>query len=311
MRVNKLRAVIYQLMFAGCVSAISTSAFAVSQFGWKYDYSAFQKQYPQYRFRPVPMPEPMPEPMKVQPRQVHYPLNHYAVGYSYPLQRKPVMPQVVNRVQYPPQLQRFSAQHLPYWQATPAFRNRWMKNNRVPAFVRQYAWEAAQPRGFRKGGAYNHYANQSHDAVEQASTPVYRTAPVSSQGFRYRNPARNANYVSFTDRINMGKPFSYANPVQPAKPATVNQVSISTAVEVKPVMNRHVAGQQLVDRGNYRFRPDERFSQPLPTETRTPVVTQNQPVTSLGAFKLANAELPQASHNRWNQWSFRPADSTF
>ena len=181
----------------------------------------------------------------------------------------------------------------------------------VPAFTRQYAWSVAQPKGFRRGGSENFYANQSNEQISQPArelanrAPLYQSSPVTTQGFRYRTISRNTNYVTFADRVKAFKPVSFVAPVPPVekKPVIVPEPAIKS-VKPKPASNSYDPGKSLLKSGQYRFRPDLRFQPVLKEE-----VVQHIPEPD--NFKLANAELPAIADNPWNNWSFRPADSTF
>ena len=300
MRVNKLRAVIYQLMFAGCLSAsLATPALAGNQAIWKYNYSSFKQDYPGYRFRPLNRP-PVRQYSRYRVSRNYYPVQRRYVS-------SPFMPRM-NRARY---AQQYPVSRLPYWQRSSAPAHRQVKAYRVPAFARQYSWEAAQPKRFRRGGSMNHYASESNSTVEQNNTPVYRAAPVSSHGFRFRKSTRNTHYVSFSDRVKTAKPVSYADMSQTAE-QTHKTPSVVQPVELKPAANPYIAGRLLYKSGNYRFRPDERFQVKQQNQpTGLTAVTQNMPAAVPVSYQLANAELPETRDNRWDQWSFRPSGSTF
>lgn len=310
MRINKLKSYLYRLMFAGCVSVtLSGTVFASSAFNGRYYYSDFQKDYPGYRFRPI-------EKERVSYR-----------GYSQQFFQNRFYPVTASR--YLPVHGRFdtaryySAYSPNYRQQKISFNggyyqpdvagnsyhmasalNQRTKTYDMPAFAKQYAWETAQPRGFRRGGSIDHYATQLNETVEQTSAPVYRTSPVSSQGFRYRVPSRNANYVSFADRVKPFMPVIESKSIQSgyfSRPS-VPDVKTVEATNVEPVSR---SGQKLVNGGNYRFRPDERFDRNAPVKPM-----QHEQVFPV-AYKIANAELTQSGDNSLNSWSFRPSDPTF
>lgn len=155
--------------------------------------------------------------------------------------------------------------------------------------MRQYAWSTAQPRGFRRGGEDSRYANQNNTETMVSAAPEFRTAPVTTQGYRFRNPTRNARFVTFSQRVKAALPtdnqLTVSQPVMPvAIPAAMPPVmpsaipaAISTTLPAMPPMakstlpvTRHTAprmasqitppafiqpGKALVESGNFRFRP--------------------------------------------------------
>jgi hypothetical protein len=303
MRVSKLKIVISQLIFAGCVSASMSSSALAGGFYYPGQYSNafFQGNFSQYRFRP---------------------LKENTAG-NQQLPRRQENPQVFNRFAsraYMPQqgfhpvyiqpqgdrYDRYSYRPVQPVTGYNAFaRSMPVPSYEMPAFARQYAWHAAQPRGFRRGAAAHHYANQSSGTIEQSDMSEYRSSPVTSQGFRYRAPTRNSNFVSFTDRVNPSKPVNHIKPVQPEfrmTAAVPSAVMPEVAHQNKKVLT---PGELLSRSGNFRFRPDERFQALVREPARV------SPVAVPVSYKLANAAMPESSDASWNNWSFRPADSAF
>lgn len=287
MRRAKLKTYLYQLMFAGCVSAsFSTPVLAGQHYFHAYNglyaqngqfsspYRQTRQVYGNYRFRP---------------------LQQTSSDYRRSGQRFIQPRYAFARPQYRQPYQRLSHHRF-----------------NTPAFIRQYGWEPAQPKGFRRGSADNFYANQSNDAIETSATPVYRTAPVSAQGFRYRTIVRNNNYVTFADRVKPVRPFVQAEPVQ-QEPAVVTSTVAHNTAHVKDISRSSTAGKSFYQSGNYSFRPDVRFQPERTAEVApTPVIEASDSGSVMPvSYKLANAELPVSVNNSWNQWSFRPVDSTF
>jgi len=177
---------------------------------------------------------------------------------------------------------------------------------RQPAFVRQYGWAPAAKMVVRRVTESSHYASSSNAYVEEASTtPVYRSAPISTQGFKYRDMTRNAPYVTFSDRVKqfmkLEKRFSHQQPaVQHVQIQPVKQQPAPAAVKIirKP-HNPRIAG-------NYQFRPDQRFAPQLPAPR---MVVKPKPVKN--DFRLVDAKVEKAGDNFLDNWSFRPVESTF
>lgn len=304
MRINKLKAVVCQLMFAGCVSvSISTPTFAANLFNGKYSYSAFHQAYPEYRFRPV------------EQKPADYRRYQPNARYSYLRQQRPVSGSYRTTAGFYPGYarQQRPLRTLTYQPArsVPAYnhftRTLPASHYQKPAFARQYAWEAAQPRGFRRGGGANYYSNQSNDSVEQSGTSIYRTSPVTAHGYQYRSPARNANFVTFSERV-----MKSFKPVRQERFSRNNQVQEHARPAERlgghdQARQAYKSGHATGNLGNYRFRPDTRF-QPAARQTRAQDIA---PAAVPVSYRLADAEFPKTGNNPWDQWSFRPVDSTF
>lgn len=281
MRSKKMKVTLYQLIFAGCIGAVFTSqALAGNYFYQPQGYAIPQQAYAGYRFRPI--------------QRLH---DHHQVRqhYSYAQAARALS-----------QARLYFGSNRNYRQIRSTATHRFA----VPAFARQYAWSTAQPKGYRRGGSENFYANESNQQIIQSAmypaktTPVYQSSPVTTQGLRYRTISRNTNYVTFSERVKAFKPVSFVAPVSPAEKAQV-PVPAKNSVTPKPASNSYHPGKSLLKSGNYRFRPDLRFQPALKQE-----VVQ-QPPANPDNYKLANAALPATADNPWNDWSFRPADSTF
>lgn len=173
-----------------------------------------------------------------------------------------------------------------------------------PAFARQYGWAPAKKMTVRRVTESNHYASSTNSEVESFSTaPVYRTAPISTQGFRYRDMRRNAPFVSFSDRVKKSSGLEQTFAVQRPQ---VNHVKIQplkkeTATRVEP--NR-VLPPGISD--NYSFRPDQRFSS---NPGRTQLITSPQPEKR--DFHLVDVKVEEPGDKFLDNWSFRPVESTF
>lgn len=317
MRRTKLRTSLYQFMFAGCVSvSFATPAFAgffPAPNGYSpYGYSKVQNTYAGYRFRPIEQKR-----AEIQRWQYNMPQQRFVTHY------RPYYGQFVtsNSVE-----RGWQARWRTQYNIPGAYAN---QNQTIPAFARQYAWEPAQPKGFRRGEAFNHYANQSNETMEQSSTPVYRSEPITTQGFRYRSMERNANFVSFADKVKSAMPVTVSmtqqqlvSPIAEPKTAVVPKPVHSVNTQVnnpinKPVQanHRYVAGQSFYKADNFSFRPDARF-QPTPSrQTQTEIAkieTVPQKIVPVPvSFELANAELPKTGDNSLDQWSFRPVQPAF
>ena len=175
---------------------------------------------------------------------------------------------------------------------------------RQPAFVRQYGWAPASKMVVRRVSESSHYASSSNSHVEEVSTaPVYRTAPISTQGFRYRDMTRNAPYVTFSDRV---KQFMKMEERFSQQPSNVQHEKIQPAAQrpVKAVVIRKQPNRGTV--GNFKFRPDERFAPQLPAPR---VVAEPKPDTA--NFQLVDAKVQESGDNFLDSWSFRPVESTF
>ncbi len=263
------------LIAGGMLFSFSSSTLASSYYNpWMTGFSP-SSSYAQYRFRPVE-----------QQRHVRY---SYATGRYQQPQRQP-LGNSWNRYNSYGQYQ-----YSPY-------RN---MQFRQPAFVRQYGWTAAPKMVVRRVSESSHYASSSNSYVEEASTaPVYRSAPISTQGFRYRDMTRNAPYVTFSDRVKQfmqtEKRFDEPRPVvqhvqiQPLQPQPP-RVAVTRAQPTSGIM------------GNYNFRPDERF---VPQRVTAPkVMAKPQPEKS--DFQLVDAIVQESGDNFLDNWSFRPVESTF
>ena len=281
MRSKKLKITLYQLMFAGCIGAVfSSQALAGNYVYPDYGFALPQQAYAGYRFRPI---QRLNDQRKVR--------QHYSYA----------------------QAARALSRARLYFGANRCYRqirNAAIHRFAVPAFARQYAWTTAQPKGYRRGGSENFYANESSQQISQSATypakttPVYQSSPVTAQGLRYRTISRNTNYVTFSDRVKAFKPVNLVVPAPAAQKVRV-PMPAKDAITPKPAFDSYHPGKSLLKSGNYRFRPDLRFQPALKQE-----VVQ-QPSANSANYKLANAQLPAAADNPWNDWSFRPADSTF
>ncbi len=304
MRINKLKAVVCQLMFAGCISvSISTPTFAGNFFNGKFSYSEFHKAYPEYRFRPV------------EQKPADYRRYQSNARYSYRKLQRPVSISYRTTAGFYPGYTRQqrplrSLTYQPARSSVPAYnhftRTLPASHYQKPAFARQYAWEAAQPRGFRRGGGVNYYSNQSNASVEQSDTTIYRTSPVTAHGYQYRSPARNANFVTFSSRV-----MKSFKPVGQDRFSRNDHVQLDARPTERPggqdqARQAYITGHAASNAGNYRFRPDARF-QPAAKQTKVQDIAAAVPVS----YRLADAELPKTGNNPWDKWSFRPVDSTF
>ena len=307
MRINKLKAVLFRLMYAGCIgSTMSLPVMAdnSSPFNYRgyYGNSVSQGIYSEYRFRPLKTGVTMPQSFGRPSFNRFTPVQQRAVrsrSLPYRITYQPYMPQRRWMPVYGDQQMQSASGYNYFAQSQPA------KSFQAPAFTRQYAWEAAQPRGFRRGGSVNYYSNQNNDAVEQSDVSVYRATPVTTQGFQFRAPTRNANYVTFADRIQAVKPASYARPVQ-AERHVRDFHPVVKAAKARILRPSDHAGQSLMNSGKFRFRPDERFQ-----TARQETVVRNEPAIVPVSYKLADAEMGKTGDNSWNKWSFRPAASAF
>lgn len=285
MRSKKLKVTLYQLMFAGCIGAAFSSQALAANYVYPHNGYALPKQaYTGYRFRPV-------ERFNEQ----HQLRRHFSYAQA-------------ARALHQARLYHGSTRIYRQFRHAAPLQHR----SGIPAFARQYAWSTAQPKGFRRGGSENFYANQSNEQISQSAgdsantTALYQSSAVSTQGFRYRTISRNTNYVSFSDRVKAFKPVNFIAPAAPfeQKPVPVRVPAVKS-VTPKPASNSYDPGKSLLKSGNYRFRPDLRFQPEMKQE-----VVQQISVDPVN-YKLANAELPATVDNPWNDWSFRPADSTF
>ncbi|NNJ93075.1 MAG: hypothetical protein HKP55_15475 [Gammaproteobacteria bacterium] len=259
------------LIAGGLLLSFSSSAMANSVYNsWSTGYT-LPGSYGQYRFRPV-----------APQRHVRY---SYATGrYQQPQRRSNWYNSYSHYRHSPYQGLRFSQ----------------------PAFVRQYGWAPASKMVVRRVSQSSHYASSSNAYVEQASTaPVYRSAPISTQGFKYRDMTRNAPYVTFSGRVKqfmkMENRFSHQVPaVQHVQIQPVEQQPTQATVNV--IRKQHNPG--IV--GNYKFRPDQRFAPQLPAPQ---MVARPKPEKS--DFRLVGAKLQNSGDNFLDNWSFRPVESTF
>jgi len=264
----------WALIAGGLLFSFSSSALASSYYqSWSAKHAS-SGNYGAYRFRPV-----------TPQRHVRY---SFATGrYHQPKWRS--MQYSQNRYNGYSQYRHSPYQSLRY---------------RQPAFVRQYGWVPASKMVVRRVSELNHYASSTNTYVEEAPVAAeYRSAPISTQGFRYRDMKRNAPYVTFSDRVkqfmNMEKRFTQQPPsLQPVQIQPVEQSAPRKAV----IRNRH--NQGIV--GNYKFRPDERFAPQLP---ESQIVTAPKPTK--GDFQLVDVKVQESGDNFLDNWSFRPVESTF
>jgi hypothetical protein len=261
----------WALIAGGLVFSLSSSVLASSFYNsWSPGYS-LSGSYGQYRFRPV------------APRQ-HVRFSYATGRYQQPQWR-------TNRYNSYSHYRHSPYQGLRF---------------RQPAFTRQYGWASASKMVVRRVSEASHYSSSSNAHVEEASAaPVYRSAPISTQGFIYRDMRRNAPYVTFSDRVKqfmkMEKRFSHQLPgvqhvqIQPVEPQ-------STQASATVIRKRHNSGMV----GNYKFRPDQRFAPQPPARQ---MVAHPKPEKS--GFRLVDAKVQNSGDNFLDKWSFRPVESTF
>jgi len=339
MRRKKSSSILYQLMFAGClglsVSAPVTADFSRPQIYWSAEKISQIRPFSEYRFRPL-------QPGNARLSGTYRPTTARAggfPGFAYPAGRMlPSSAQTAYRT-FPT---RFSGNSFPVARYAPArlmsygvayrgagqadalirsrpvarWSGRHAPQNTVPAFARQFAWTPAQPRGFIRGGSTNHYANQANTSQEHKHELDYRQAPVSSQGYRYRALVRNANYVTFSEKVknphqaNRGRhTVQRFQQVLPVKPPQYTATNTPARIKPAPFLNTTIPSAE-----DYRFRPDLRFVQ-RQHAANWPVVAVPVPVGSAlhmpSSYQLADAEVSKKGDNPWNEWSFRPVGPTF
>ncbi len=327
MRNRILYKVLYPLMFAGCFSA-SMSASAQSdnlyQRYWQSVNGQFSHSSQSYRFRPA---------------DVSFENRRNAAFKNFEQRRA----QAFNRFAHLTAMPRFrplsptgnaATLYRPSYERTAAF-------GQPPAFARQFAWTPAVNTVIRSGRDQNHYASEMNDSYEQASVSDYRSAPVSSQGFRYRNSQRNAPYVSFSERVRSALPERQRAPAasrysqaasryQPQHHEHVPAAHMQTArvtdmpAPVQPEVSRPAAdkvkifmsSQPLPSAQGFNFRPDGRFGKPaekparyeIKQEDPFTVPSQQSPIAA-DTMQLARAQMERTLDNPWDNWSFRPADA--
>jgi hypothetical protein len=272
------------LMTGGLLLSLSSPLLANSYYNtWQSGYSS-PSNYGKYRFRPLE---------KSSNSKYSYASGSYQQPswYSGPYR-------MVKNNRYA-----FNQRNF-YYGSNPNFANStngWQQ----PAFIKQYGWTPAKKMVVRRVSTSNHFASSTNTYVEEASStaPVYRSAPINTQGFRYRDMTRNAPYVTFSDRV---KQFTKM------KERFVTQQPQIQHVQVQPVEQRHersvfkVKPQNAGRVGNYNFRPDQRFTL-LPQAPR--IEAEHHP--KQGGFQLVDAKVQETSNNFLDNWSFRPVESTF
>ena len=166
----------------------------------------------------------------------------------------------------------------------------------------------------RRVSESDHYASSTNSYVEDASVaPAYRSAPINTQGFRYRDMKRNAPYVTFSDRVKqfmkteqrfaqqlppIQQPLPPLQPLLPLQQVQVRQLNVTARASViRKQQNMGVVG-------NYKFRPDERFA-PQPPAPQVAVKPMPDKV-----IELVGAKVQESGDNFLDDWSFRP-ESTF
>ncbi|MGD2117635.1 MAG: hypothetical protein PVG66_04690 [Chromatiales bacterium] len=298
---------LYRFMIAsGLGLAAVTPATAASYPGYYRLPANVADNLSQYRFRPLnnhpAQAAMMPQWPRYAPPAMAYAhpyarsaLPVYAAGYNQPqswqLRGWPVvMPQQMTR--------RVSA---------PA-------SARLPAFARQYGW-GPQPQqrpmqanrvSYRYGQSINHYASQiSNEQYEQdyvAETSAY----ADTASFRYRPDTRNVRRVQFTD--NLKKPV---HPQHSAYQRTEAAVQTRSPVQSNPQQRMRELFQQrqqrLLSAQQYRFRPDPRFN----NQPRQPAEPQKVLPVAYKVAENRNPAFNKIADNPWEQWSFRPVDTTF
>jgi len=265
----------WALVAGGLLFSFSSSALANSYFqSWSAKHAS-PGNYGAYRFRPV-----------TPQRHVRY---SFATGRYHQPKRQPM-----HYSQY--RYNTFSQyRYSPYQNL----------RYRQPAFVRQYGWTPATKMVVRRVTESSHYASSGNSHVEEApETPVYRSAPISSHGFKYRDMTRNAPYVTFSDRV---KQFTKMEQRFTQRPPAVQHVNI------KPVEPRTPARASVIKKqhhrgivGNFRFRPDERFAPQMPEPQFV-----SEPKQDKSNFQLVDVKMQKSGDNFLDNWSFRPVESTF
>lgn len=267
----------WALIAGGLLFSFSSSAVANSFYQSWSSKNTSSGYYGQYRFRPV-----------TPQRHVRY---NFATGRY---QQPQWQPRQYNRGGHRVGHNSFSQyRHSPYQNL----------RYRQPAFVRQYGWAPASKMVVRRVTESSHYASSGNSYVEQApEAPVYRSAPINTQGFRYRDMTRNAPYVTFSDRVKqfmkMEKRF--------IQPPAVKPVQVQPQVQPAPraAVIRKQQNHGLV--GNYKFRPDNRFAPQLPEPQMVA-----EPGPDKGDFQLVDVKVQESGDNFLDNWSFRPVESTF
>lgn len=203
----------------------------------------------------------------------------------------------------------------------------------VPAFARAYGWTShvgfarQQPTFVKKVTGRDNFSSSVNQHIESSEVPVYRSAPVTTQGFRYRKQVRNANYVSFTDRIGVRKPVSLSNSyrVQPKFHQQTETASVYSAYKI-PSATKGVT-QHLMpvshnlssnNRGMSMAQPlsqplSQSFSQPIHQSVPTampmqmPVTNPQRPIAPIAPAMPLNSQnkIPSSTLNN-SQFQFRP-----
>ncbi len=251
MKKNPLSWLLTQLMFAGSLSAsISLPAQAgdLYQRYWQQVAPQFSQHFGRYQFRPTAA-----DVDSVSRYRQSYGARHFSRSVT-----------AVNR--YAPVIRPVYGQP--------------MKQMQTPAFTRQFAWSPAPNTVYRRGGSYHHYASEQNNSFEtdQVDVPRYRTAPVSTQGLRFRSAERSAPFVSFSERVRQSMPqsmhqadnFSTAvsQPAVTVKPAIPVAQQVSMPVVARPVMQPPVFSQPMMP----MLRPQSaEHYQPAPQHMHQPM----------------------------------------
>lgn len=267
MKKKPLSRLLTQLMFAGCLStSISLPAQAgnLYQRYWQQVAPQFSQHFSQYRFRPVAADAASAS--RFRPGAV------YSAAYRNAYQ--PVA--AVNR--YTPIIRPVYGQPL--------------RSAQVPAFARQFAWSPAPNTVYRRGGSEHHYASEQNNAFEtdQVDVPRFRTAPVSTQGLRFRSAERSAPFVSFSERVRQSMPEAmHQNMHQPMQQADNFSSAVSQPlVTVKPAIP--VTRQLAMPVVEAPVMQPPVFSQPMMPMHPHQAVPQHQPVSQ---YQPAQQHMPQ------------------
>lgn len=298
-----------QVMFAGCIGVssgtVSANTYGYTQY-WNDAASKLSAHYSQYRFRPLAdrvATAPWQSLPGIQSKSVHF------------------QPQSLKRNYTGNNWYRYSqARPLPEYRFRQDIRLTGHQANRpsvIPAFARQYGWSAGPQVNFRRGGSTNYYASESSNPVVKVQS--YRSEPVTTQGFNFRTNTRNTEYVSFSERVKRSQQMLSA---QVKKPASITRkqphvLPVQKQLADKPFVvqgnrqqdsyrEQQSRGPVIKSRSDVQFRPDQRFIPRVrPDVAVKPTLVQ--PVS----YKLADATDIDNADSRWNDWSFRPVNSTY
>jgi hypothetical protein len=180
-------------------------------------------------------------------------------------------------------------------------------------FVHQYGWmppmRPYRPHEFRhQGRMQNRYASHNSPVFDKRYSNVRQMAYNQARNYRFRPLGRSVNKrINFTDRqqpvavIQQNNAASYG-----WRPQQQNHNGLHNPAQLHQAW---LAKKQQSLAGNYRFRPDPRFTQVRKQAPEAKPRATYLPVS----YKIADNQSQQTkpADNPWRKWTFRPVDTTF